>query len=519
MDHSKSESSAEQFAPALPRIPEGVLYRAWNTDPYISDPVSINATISQFFAHVEETMIVRFLPQKVFTAWVASSVDRKSTDDLMLLYSVLAVGVALSGGSKRIAHEYAQVAQYAQRLTTVQSLQLGQTRILLAVYHASSSRLSECNEIMNAAAGTAACLQLNLEVDHPETASVSDYPFGMNKAAYCESRRRTLWSLFLLERLTGLFPARPTMMDAEDIYVRLVDDLDGFEKQMDSRMPLFDPYEYRLPKTAEQSLDVRSYLVEVVHLWSSCQTAIYRSARRPQPSKVDSATQGALLRRLQDWSAGLPAHLIFSDSNMEAAAHVGSASALLVMHLLYNHAMIRLNRYQHGARDMPANTRAHHYRRCCHYANNILDIAQCLERCLKHRPATLRIPPSVLVSMMTEAVDVLSARGAVSHLAELVDNIHLAKAVMEVMGRAWGVHGLEDGPISKRLQKLLQIRNRRSWPPSPAEGYQVVQGSQVGANDKEAQWQINDSIDTLCPRAMDIVYNHGSGERRTFLPS
>jgi hypothetical protein len=208
LDHTKSQRSTPLVPQEMPQIPESVLHRAWQTDPYVTDPQSINAVIGQFFANIDSTMILSFLPEHSTKSWVANSAHRKSPEDLMLLYSILAVGVALSGGHKNIAFEYAQVANYAQQRVTTNCLQVAQSRILLAVYFYSVSRRREATEVMAAATTTVASLQLNIELENTREASLPTFPLGLTRAGYSESRRRTLWALFMLERLNGLYPDR-----------------------------------------------------------------------------------------------------------------------------------------------------------------------------------------------------------------------------------------------------------------------------------------------------------------------
>lgn len=81
----------------LPPIHGDVLNRAWQTDPYVSDPEAISTVISSF-VHTDSTMALRFLPETAFTSWLAGNAHIKSLEDLMLIYSILAVGIALSGG-------------------------------------------------------------------------------------------------------------------------------------------------------------------------------------------------------------------------------------------------------------------------------------------------------------------------------------------------------------------------------------------------------------------------------------
>jgi hypothetical protein len=88
----------------------------------VSDPQFVLSTVSSFFVHADGTGL-RFLPERLFKEFVQASAHRKSPEDLMLVYSVLALGVSLSGGSRLAAHEYAEVARYATDRSAL-SLQL-----------------------------------------------------------------------------------------------------------------------------------------------------------------------------------------------------------------------------------------------------------------------------------------------------------------------------------------------------------------------------------------------------------
>ncbi|KJK84895.1 hypothetical protein H633G_11285 [Metarhizium anisopliae BRIP 53284] len=107
--------------------------RNGRTDPFVSNPQSISTVLWQFFGHIDNAIVIRFLPEDIFKSWVVSSAHRKSPDDMMLLYSILAIGMILSRGPKDTAFEYAQVAHYAQKSLTTASLHLAQSRILLAL--------------------------------------------------------------------------------------------------------------------------------------------------------------------------------------------------------------------------------------------------------------------------------------------------------------------------------------------------------------------------------------------------
>lgn len=506
MEHSKAQPIERPAIPEMPRIPDDVLNRAWRTDPYVSDPQSINAALTKFFMHIDSTMILRFLPEDIFKAWVGNSVHRKSPEDLMLLYSTLAIGVALSDSSKHIAFEYAQVANYAQKMTHANCIQLVQCRILLAVYYISTARLREANELISSAAATAACLQLNLELDNSREASISTYPLGLNRSGYSETRRRTFWSLFLLERLGGFFPARPAMMSAEDIYTRLPADIQSFEKQIEHEMPKFNPYESSFSKLTDTSRETSGYLVEMVHIWSDCQAAIYRMSRRPTSMQRESFLLNALFNRLEDWHSALPSRLMFGGSSLEAAAFAGTAGSFLSMHLLYHHALIKLNRHRHEPGQLTRETQRVHTQKCWEHAVSIMDMVNSLERILRVRPTLLNTPPLVIAIAVTEAMDVLTAGGPMSNLEDVMESVRVAKSTIDKMAYIWESSSSARLVIDQRLQQLTRIRDRGSRPPSPVEGYRVLLSSDETKDKAYTRWQISEPIESSLPADMDILY-------------
>uniref|UniRef100_A0A8H7NGN9 Xylanolytic transcriptional activator regulatory domain-containing protein n=1 Tax=Bionectria ochroleuca TaxID=29856 RepID=A0A8H7NGN9_BIOOC len=409
--------------PAMPRIPDDVLHRAWQTDPFVTDPQSIKAVVSQFFSHVDGTMVLTLLPERSTRAWVTDPTRRKLPEDLMLLYSILAVGVALSGGPKHIAFEYAQVAQYAQKGTQFNCLQLAQSRVLLALYYVSVGRKREANELMSAAAATVASLQLNLELDNSNEASISSFPMGLNRAGYCEARRRTIWSLFMLERLSGMFPDRVTMINPDDIYIRLPCDRRSFEEQVESLAPVFNPYSLSLSKMSNHSDEIATYLVMMVHLWAESQATVYRLVHRPASAEGEFSKVRGLLGSIESWQSTLPTRLSLNRSNLEAAATEGNMGPFASMHLLYHHAMIKLNRHSRAPRQLSSEARFHHVRACQEHAADTIDMVDSIDGLFRSRATNMSVPPPMLAIAVAEAVDVLSASQPLSLAKKVIDNI------------------------------------------------------------------------------------------------
>lgn len=505
MDHSKLRHSQPRATSELPRIPDDVLHRAWRTDPYVSDPQSISTVLSQFFGQIDNTMIIRFLPEDLVRSWVATSVHRKSPDDLMLLYSILAIGVTLSGGPKHIAFEYAQVSYYAQKSSTAISLALVQSRILLALYYVTTSRFWEANELISAATATGACLQLNQEIERSKDASLTAYPYGMTRAGYSEARRRTLWSLFMLERLSPLFPDRATMIHAEDIYIRLPSDSESFEKQVDASMPMFNPYEPNFSISSERQPDITSQLVEMVHIWSACQSTIHRLASRPNAPDAEGAKIRSLTKWIRDWHAALPPRQSFSGSNLESAAFSGKVGSFLSMHLLCHHAQIQLNRYHVSVGKLSSEYRTSHLQECRDNANSIVEIVGCLDRVLRIRPTILSTPPPSLPTAVTTAMDVLTSSGSVDTLNDTIDRICVAKTAVDGSANVWEYSRHSQMGLDQRLQKLRIIREQGPRP-SSINGCRVSSCGNESPNQQFLRWYMTEPLDQTYPIDMDVVY-------------
>lgn len=503
MDHSKSPLSAHGTTSEVPRIPDDVLHRAWRTDPYVSDPQSISTVLSQFFGHIDNAIVIRFLPEDIFKSWVSSSVHRKSPDDMMLLYSVLAIGVALSGGPRHIAFEYAQVAYYAQKSSTTASLQLVQSRILLALYNVAVSRFWEANELISSATATGSCLQLNEEIDRSKDANLHMYPFGMTRICYAEARRRTMWSLFMLERLSPLFPERAAMIHAEDIYIRLPSDSESFEKQLDARMPMFNPYESSLNNFNEKPSDITSHLVEMVHIWSSCQSTIHRLANRPNASDAEGLRIRTLTKRVHDWHSALPSRLAFGGSNLESAAFSGKVGSFLTMHLLCHHALIQLNRYHLSVGKLSVEYRTSHFQECRENARSIVDIIGCLDRILRIRPTILNTPPPAMAIAVTTAMDVLTSSGSLGTINDVIDSMRIAKTAVDSSANIWEHARASQMALDQRLQKLYRIRDQGPRAGS-ADDFRVSNFSSDGT--EQPHWQIFKPLEQTYSIDMDVVY-------------
>ncbi|KAK4219250.1 hypothetical protein QBC37DRAFT_273346 [Rhypophila decipiens] len=509
-DTARSTMSWHQ--PELPRIHEDALCRAWQTDPYVSDPQSVLSTISSYFVHTDAASL-RFLPERAFKAWVQNSAHRKSPEDQMLVYSILALGILLSGGPKTIAHEYSQVARYATE-HAANSIQLVQSRVALCLYYLAIARPSDANDMCSAAISTAICLQLNLELDRSQDAGLTNFPYGLTRAGYAECRRRTFWSLFILERLNGLFPTRVGILNTEDVFVRLPTDLLSFEDQREEMTPEFEP-NFSSIQQQRRGVGIMGYVVEVTAIWGEIMTSIYRVANRAPHYGFDFAKFHRLtMARLQDWKSSLPSRFVFSPSTLDAIPREEQGS-LIVMHLVYHLAIIKLHRHV-PPRFVTATIRNQYAAVAQDHARGLLDVL-----CVVAKESTMgrsTMPPPFASFTILEAIDVLSAEGPIRDLPALVDGLALARSILEIISTMW-----EDGKVHKmamdhRLDKLASLRDRSSAggpidTSIPILGLRVFTAGSLEGNNRAEKlptgvqcWQISDALETRFPREMDCVY-------------
>ena len=348
----QQQQQQQQQQADLPRVNEDVLTRSWQADPYVTDPQSVITVISSFFARVESYTALSFLPEKPFVFWVQSIAHKKSPEDLMLIYSILALGVILSQNSssttsvsqtaavaaaapaaasttiissssnhtataggmaqsspivgdksndRHVGFDYSQVARFASDRARL-SIQLVQARLLLSVYYLATSRRCESSDMLNRAISAATAMQLNLEINASEDEAGFGggfLPYALTRAGYQEMRRRTFWSCFVLERTNGMFPTRLGIINADDVFLRMPMAWASFEAQADDKsIPAAGGCDPESPFSGQpvagggSTADPMASLIQIAAIWGDVMTTAYRIAhhrRRPEQCHDDNA--------------------------------------------------------------------------------------------------------------------------------------------------------------------------------------------------------------------------------------
>lgn len=171
----------------------------WRVDPFEVDPESSNYHMNLYFDHINSTTYCMF-PRNPFFKWCQTSRD-KTADDRMIIYSLLAMGAVFSvrPDHKTICRKLLNAAEFAVQQSLGQfSLQLAQSRLILALLHFSLGNSTKAWDYCGAGIRAVCAMKLNIE-GAIHIAEGEEMEYGFTKAALEECQRRTFWSAFLMD--------------------------------------------------------------------------------------------------------------------------------------------------------------------------------------------------------------------------------------------------------------------------------------------------------------------------------
>ena len=129
------------------------------------------------------------------------------------------------------------------------------------------------------------------------------------------------------------------------------------------------------------------------------------------------------------------------------------------------------------------------------------------------------MPPPFASHAILEAVDVLSAEGALSDLPGLVDRLALTRSVLEILCSSWEDSRSHKAAMDHRLDKLAALRDYggsgsggssdslRS-PMPPIAGVRVFLAEEDGPEPTVTCWQMSEPLEVRFPPEMDCVYQN-----------
>ncbi|QSZ34002.1 hypothetical protein DSL72_005582 [Monilinia vaccinii-corymbosi] len=482
------------------RSSDHTLQSDWQVDPFDSKTETnpSHELLAVFFKYITGTGCCMF-PENKFISWARFTRD-KSLNDLMLIYSILALGAAFSPNSahKHLGARYAAIARYACDNRQV-GIQLVQARLILAMYYFAINNPSDSWDFCGSAVRAATGLKLNVEIEKSDDAYLKTFPFGLNFSGYAECRRRTFWSCYLMDRFNGFGSGHMSMIDSKHVYLRLPCDENSFENQMNLKTPLFDmssQSSHDYPPT----LGSMAYLINVVTIWGDVMSMIYSKSQRSQPARPSEFTEfyQSTMDRLSIWKSTLPHCHTFSSEALEKISDAGELSAYITMHALYHTTLMRLNRYVRPYGFDDSQILCHVYKAAEH-AKFLLDIMntmanrrECPGMKLLSSDFPIEFSSPFLGGAIVTAVDILSAKSTRAEIPSIINSFSGARSVIAKIAQFWQAAKIQETLISQRVSDLTEI-DRRNWSSSAKE---LSNGT----------FEMRDALEKTFSRESDCIY-------------
>ncbi|KAF3054090.1 hypothetical protein E8E11_011495 [Didymella keratinophila] len=435
----------------------------WEQDPSELDPRTTHHILELYFAHAGRATYGMF-PRKAFMLW-AQSGKRKSQDDRMMLYSVLAMGSLFSLDAERrfLGKRFAAVATYAaEKRFGKFSLQLCQSRLLLALYHFAQGKSQEAWDFCGSGLRALSALKLNTEEGVKELVDgAPTLEYGFDRPTFEECCRRTFWSGFLMDRYNGFLGGTLFVVSIEDAFVKLP----CLEAAYESGTPCDTPFFYYellnrfAPKTPV--LGHMAYLCLISALWGDVLTFTGRAVRRPDTGYEQhyEPFYTKIYERLEGWHAMLPPNLRYSTQNLERSIAEGTVGTFMSLHALYHASIIRLNR-QIRISAMPAGKISRNIEHAFKSASNFLSMMHSLALINRQRRNDTSeyffSTPFPGYALML-SIDVLSAAGTSATLPELIDTVGTTMSCIDELATFWASARAQQKAVSNRLRQLTDI--------------------------------------------------------------
>ena len=470
-----------------------------------------------FFKHVPETAYCMF-PEGPFKAWVLTG-GEKSLDDLMLIYTILALATVFSPKPehKGLGVQYASISRYACDNRHF-SLQLVQSRMILAIYYYAIDNRNDSWDACGGSIRAASGLRLNVEMEKSEEAYLKTFPYGLSRHGYSECRRRTFWCCYLMDRFNGFCSGHFSVIQPEDVFLRLPCDAKSFELQAEVHNPYFDLTTPSIQNT-NWTIGSMAYLINICTIWGEVMANIYRTTQRPVPLTSNSTFTSfyeSTTQRLRAWKDSLPPCYQFSAESLARAADIGKLGTYITMHTLYHTAAMKLNRYMQHSTLNPLQI-AHHVSISKQHAETLLVIMDTLAARRPSIPSPVSqseqsaafnkfSSPFVGYSIIS-AIDILTAKVSLASLPTRLSSFSGAQSILSELTLFWQSARAQQALVLQRIRDLAELTmGNDEAGGARAMGFKFGNISGVGRDTGDGVFQMRDSIEKTFSRDYDCVY-------------
>lgn len=429
-------------------------------DPYELDPELTTHLLSTYFEYINSATYTIF-PREPFMRWAADCRE-KSSEDLMLIYAMLAIGTFYSQRPERLscAKRFGIIARRSiERSFGRFSLQLVQARMLVSLYHYATGDSDKAWDYCGTSFRAITALGLGKE---PEGKLLKQATFDFEEETLKECYRRTFWSAYLMDRLTGHCVGKVECFNNSDVFLRLPCSYQQYQLGVASKAPYFDNNfidpnltEYRDPS----ALGNMAYICQAAAIWGDIVNSITRSVHRhpsrygPEHEAFYQRTQG----RLAMWFDGLPEHLSLQRAAFEDSLRTGIFPTYCKIHATHATSCMKLSRHARWA-NLTERSILRGIRKARQSAFDWLRVLTDFTPDMRRRtnPSYTKqlATPFVGVSIIT-AVDIVTSAGDLHDLNEIIQLISAALDIIQELSTIWHPARAQYKLLSGRLRTLI----------------------------------------------------------------
>ncbi|KAF4555147.1 Fungal specific transcription factor domain-containing protein 75 [Elsinoe fawcettii] len=434
----------------------------WDVDPFEQSPDETIRLVTAFFAQSINSCNILF-PKQTFWKWLTTN-TRKSSDERMVLLSMLALGGAISKDKSVFAQHCAEKASLATATRLGKfGLALAQARLLMCVYHYAKGHDGLASEFGAGAIHTLKVVGMNTETGCTATDSETAI-FGMSREQLTECKRRTFWSALLLDRQTGVYAHLSISIPNDMVHLRLPCSDRDFESGANSRAPFFESSITPPFGGSSPGLETSS---PSAHIFNVCRISGYVDQFiTPNSFRTSSsyARDYEIFYRnteeqLGRWFANLPSDLHISDFSLSKANQNEVTGIVTAMSSLYHTAVMRSCRYaRHQLLDR--HTISRNIQQANHSAHQLLQLAHTLctfgQNLAEGQSLQDLISPFFATAVYI-AIDTISAGGSFRDLRGLLTAVMDGFTMIKTIGYVWPFAKGQLSHVEQRLSELQDL--------------------------------------------------------------
>ncbi|GLB02870.1 hypothetical protein AtubIFM57258_006337 [Aspergillus tubingensis] len=197
-------------------------------------------------------------------------------------------------------------------------------------------------------------LQLHRELDHDPLLVQNNGNGSQLSFTDREIRRRTMWACFLMDRYNSSGSQRPPIGNEKFLQIQLPIKESHFQMEIPGPTEDLDgnvlnpvPDDVGQLSNAKENMGVSAYIIRAVVIWGRIVDYLNLGGKRKDTQPLWSQESGymRLKRQIEEFSASLPSHLLFTYENLQIHAADRIANQFIFLHIIIHQNMLFLNQF------------------------------------------------------------------------------------------------------------------------------------------------------------------------------